>query len=119
MPANACAALCSERRGNPRCIACGAPATRQDADGVWLCEGDFQHLLEHWSEFVPRDVSEAGSGLPAAFPSPDSPARPALPRTGAPAFSADPVSCLSISSAPPTPSNMEQSEWAFIGKGFA
>jgi hypothetical protein len=31
-----------------RCIACGEPATRRDADGVPLCEGDWLHLLEHW-----------------------------------------------------------------------
>jgi hypothetical protein len=32
----------------PRCIACGEPATRTDADGIPLCERDYQHLLEHW-----------------------------------------------------------------------
>jgi hypothetical protein len=32
----------------PRCEACGEPATRTDAEGVLLCEGDYQHLVEHW-----------------------------------------------------------------------
>lgn len=31
-----------------RCECCGEPATRSDADGIWLCEGDYQHLSEHW-----------------------------------------------------------------------
>lgn len=31
-----------------RCEACGAPATRMTADDVPLCEGDYQHLVEHW-----------------------------------------------------------------------
>ena len=31
----------------PRCEACGEPATRMDAEGIPLCEGDYQHLLEH------------------------------------------------------------------------
>ena len=30
-----------------RCVACGAPATRRDRDGVPLCEGDWEHLVEH------------------------------------------------------------------------
>ena len=36
----------------PRCECCGVPATRTDADGIWLCEGDYTHLLEHWREEV-------------------------------------------------------------------
>lgn len=37
-----------------RCECCGEPATTFDADGVPLCEGDYQHLLEHWRrEFDP------------------------------------------------------------------
>ena len=31
-----------------KCESCGAPATRMTADDVPLCEGDYQHLLEHW-----------------------------------------------------------------------
>jgi len=31
-----------------RCADCGAQAVRLTADGVPLCEGDYQHLLEHW-----------------------------------------------------------------------
>ncbi len=31
-----------------RCEACGGPATRMTADDVPLCEGDYQHILEHW-----------------------------------------------------------------------
>lgn len=31
-----------------RCEACGEPATRQDVEGVWLCDGDFDHLMQHW-----------------------------------------------------------------------
>lgn len=34
-------------RGVPhRCEDCGDPATQQTADGVWLCEGDFDLLLD-------------------------------------------------------------------------
>jgi ribosomal protein L37AE/L43A len=40
----------------PVCEACGEPATRQDCEGVWLCEGDFQHLVEHWL------IEEAANG---------------------------------------------------------
>jgi hypothetical protein len=32
----------------PACEACGEHATRTDADGIWLCDGDYQHLLQHW-----------------------------------------------------------------------
>lgn len=28
------------------CEDCGEPATRETADGVWLCEGDFDALLD-------------------------------------------------------------------------
>jgi ribosomal protein L37AE/L43A len=36
----------------PACEDCGEPATRQTADGVWLCDGDFDLLLERafWTE---------------------------------------------------------------------
>lgn len=40
--------MVTEKDSNPVCIACGAPATRQDRDGVPLCEGDYWHLVEHW-----------------------------------------------------------------------
>ena len=29
------------------CVCCGELATRRDADGVPLCEGDWLHLLDH------------------------------------------------------------------------
>jgi len=35
----------------PPCACCGEPATREDAEGVPLCEGDYLHLVEHWREF--------------------------------------------------------------------
>lgn len=31
----------------PICECCGEPATRQDRDGVWLCEDDYRHLIDH------------------------------------------------------------------------
>jgi hypothetical protein len=34
------------------CACCGEPATRRSTDGVPLCEGDYQHLLEHDAEAV-------------------------------------------------------------------
>lgn len=34
--------------GAHRCEACGEPATRQDVEGVWLCQGDYDHLIERW-----------------------------------------------------------------------
>ncbi len=34
------------------CACCDAPATRESADGVPLCDADYRHLLEHWREFV-------------------------------------------------------------------
>lgn len=36
------------QNSSTKCEACGEPATRIDAEGVPLCEGDYQHLLEHW-----------------------------------------------------------------------
>lgn len=45
----------NERRSH-RCECCGEPATRQDRDGVWLCEGDYNHLLDHWL------IEEAANG---------------------------------------------------------
>lgn len=34
------------------CEDCGEPATRRTIDGVWLCEGDWLHLLEQ-AEGIP------------------------------------------------------------------
>ena len=42
----------------PRCEACGEAATQQDAEGVWLCDADMAHLVEHWRL---EDFSEAGA----------------------------------------------------------
>lgn len=42
-----------------RCADCGAPATRRSADGVPLCDGDYEHLVEHWNrEFGESDDAE-------------------------------------------------------------
>jgi hypothetical protein len=34
--------------GAPVCEACGEPATQQDCEGVWLCEDDYNHMINHW-----------------------------------------------------------------------
>lgn len=42
---------------------CGAPATRRSADGVPLCDGDYAHLLEHWTREKPQmPEAETDSG---------------------------------------------------------
>jgi hypothetical protein len=38
----------SEREEPPPCVACGEPATRRDIDGVPLCEGDWERLVDCW-----------------------------------------------------------------------
>lgn len=51
-----------------RCECCGERATRQAADGVWLCEDDYQHLLEHWrleGFMQPAEVAVSRSFQPA------------------------------------------------------
>ena len=38
----------TRRTNGYKCEACGEVATRMTADDVPLCEGDYQHLVEHW-----------------------------------------------------------------------